>query len=129
MDTVGDTYHQAGGTVMAETAETGVVDKNLKVFGTENLYIGGAGTFPSTSNANVTFTAIILAEGWVNFIANSPPSLSRVEPTQQFPNPSPCHRMHPIARDLGKRLEHERAGRPPRMRQRQFVRLHDQVVV
>jgi len=71
MDTLGDTYHQAGGTVMADSPESGVVDKNLKVFGTENLYIGGAGTFPSTSNANVTFTAIVFAERWVNFQTNA----------------------------------------------------------
>lgn len=55
---LGDTYHQAGGTNMAESERDGVVDKNLRVFGTENLYVIGAGVFPTTSNANTTFTAL-----------------------------------------------------------------------
>ena len=55
---LGDIYHQSGGTNMADSAEHGVVDRNLRVFGTENLYTAGAGTFPTTSNANTTFTAL-----------------------------------------------------------------------
>jgi choline dehydrogenase-like flavoprotein len=55
---LGDTYHQAGGTNAANSAEEGVVDKNLRVFGTENLYVIGASIFPTTSNANTTFTAL-----------------------------------------------------------------------
>ena len=55
---LGDTYHQAGGTNMADSEQEGVVDKNLRVFGTENLYVTGAGVFPTTSNANTTFTAL-----------------------------------------------------------------------
>ena len=58
LEKLGDIYHQSGGTNMAESAERGVVDRNLRVFGTENLYVAGAGTFPTTSNANTTFTAI-----------------------------------------------------------------------
>jgi choline dehydrogenase-like flavoprotein len=55
---LGDTYHQAGGTNMAASEQEGVVDKNLRVFGTENLYVTGASVFPTTSNANTTFTAL-----------------------------------------------------------------------
>jgi choline dehydrogenase-like flavoprotein len=55
---LGDTYHQAGGTNMAASEKDGVVDKDLCVFGTENLYVTGAGVFPTTSNANTTFTAL-----------------------------------------------------------------------
>ena len=58
LEKLGDIYHQSGGTNMAESDERGVVDRNLRVFGTENLYVTGAGTFPTTSNANTTFTAI-----------------------------------------------------------------------
>lgn len=55
---LGDTYHQAGGTNMAHSEKDGVVDKDLRVFGTENLYVAGASVFPTTSNANTTFTAL-----------------------------------------------------------------------
>lgn len=55
---LGDTYHQAGGTMMASSEQEGVVDRNLCVFGTDNLYVAGAGVFPTASNANTTFTAL-----------------------------------------------------------------------
>ncbi len=59
--TLHDTIHQTGGAVMGENDREGVVDKNLRVFGTSNLYVGGASTFRTNSNANVTFTAIAFA--------------------------------------------------------------------
>lgn len=55
---LGDTYHQAGGANMAASEKDGVVDKDLRVFGTENVYVTGASVFPTTSNANTTFTAL-----------------------------------------------------------------------
>jgi choline dehydrogenase-like flavoprotein len=55
---LGDTYHQSGGAVMGTSEQDGVVDRNLRVFGTENLYVAGASVFRTTSNANVTFTAL-----------------------------------------------------------------------
>ena len=61
MSTLRDTYHQAGGTVMGTSEQDGVVDRNLKVFGTTNLYVGGASTFRTVSNANTTFTALAFA--------------------------------------------------------------------
>lgn len=56
-----DTYHQSGGAVMGTSEQDGVVDRNLRVFGTENLYVAGASVFRTTSNANVTFTALAFA--------------------------------------------------------------------
>lgn len=53
-----DNYHQTGGARMGNSAEDGVVDRNLRVFGTENLYVAGAATFRTSGNANVTFTAL-----------------------------------------------------------------------
>ncbi|MDA9418922.1 hypothetical protein XI07_18355 [Bradyrhizobium sp. CCBAU 11445] len=53
-----DSYHHMGGACMGENAEEAVVDRNLKVFGTDNLYVSGAATFPSGSFANPTLTAI-----------------------------------------------------------------------
>ena len=55
---LGDTYHQSGGAVMGTSEQDGVVDRNLRVFGTENFYVAGASVFRTTSNANVTFTAL-----------------------------------------------------------------------
>ena len=70
LERLGDTYHQAGGTNMAESERDGVVDKNLRVFGTENLFVTGAGTFPTTSNANTTFTALTFTTRLVDYLTN-----------------------------------------------------------
>jgi choline dehydrogenase-like flavoprotein len=61
LSTLRDNYHQVGGARMGFSEEDGVVDKNLKVFGTENLYVVGASTFRTSGNANTTFTALTLA--------------------------------------------------------------------
>jgi len=68
---LGDTYHQAGGTNMAESERDGVVDRNLRVFGTENLFVTGAGVFPTTSNANTTFTALAFTTRLVDHLTNT----------------------------------------------------------
>ena len=60
LDEFHDAYHQMGGARMAASAEEGVVDAQLKVFGTSNLYAQGAATFPSGSFANPTLTALAL---------------------------------------------------------------------
>ncbi len=61
LDEFHDAYHQMGGARMAVSADQGVVDPQLKVFGTANLYALGAATFPSGSFANPTLTALALA--------------------------------------------------------------------
>ncbi len=55
-----DSYHHMGMVRMAERPADGVVDRNLKVFGTRNLYVAGAAVYPTTGFANPTFTAIAL---------------------------------------------------------------------
>lgn len=55
-----DSFHHMGMARMATTAAEGVVDRNLKVFGTGNLYVAGAAVYPTTGFANPTFTAIAL---------------------------------------------------------------------
>lgn len=61
LDQLHDTTHHAGGCRMGESERDGVVDCNLRVFGTENLYAAGACVFRTCSNANTTFTAMAFA--------------------------------------------------------------------
>lgn len=56
-----DANHAAGGCIMGRTPKDGVVDGDLKVFGTKNLFVAGTAVFPSSSDANVAFTAMALA--------------------------------------------------------------------
>jgi choline dehydrogenase-like flavoprotein len=60
-NSVRDNYHHVGGLCMGFSAQDGVVDRNLKVFGTDNLYVLGASTFRTASNANTTFLALTFA--------------------------------------------------------------------
>jgi choline dehydrogenase-like flavoprotein len=55
-----DTAHQMGMARMADSPAEGVVDRNLKVFGTRNLFVAGAAVYPTTGFENPTFTAIAL---------------------------------------------------------------------
>jgi choline dehydrogenase-like flavoprotein len=56
-----DAFHHMGGARMGTTSREGVVDPNLRVFGTDNLWAAGAAVFPSGSFANPTVTALALA--------------------------------------------------------------------
>ena len=75
MSTMRDTSHQAGGTVMGASEQDGVVDRNLKVFGTENFYVGGASTFRTVSNANTTFTALAFTTRLVHHLCGRDPTV------------------------------------------------------
>ena len=46
---------------MAESPATGIVDRNCKVFGIANLYIGGSSVFSTGGHANPTYTIVQLA--------------------------------------------------------------------
>lgn len=61
LDTLVDTYHQAGGMCMADTPDTGVTDADCLIWGTKALYVAGPSLFPTSSHANVTLTAVALA--------------------------------------------------------------------
>jgi choline dehydrogenase-like flavoprotein len=65
-----DNYHQVGGVRMGFSAEDGVVDRDLKLFGTKNLYVVGASTFRTSGNANTTFTALTFATRLVDHIVS-----------------------------------------------------------
>ncbi|MFA5950496.1 MAG: GMC oxidoreductase [Hyphomicrobium sp.] len=55
-----DGIHQMGTTRMGHDASDGVVDRNLKVYGTDNLFVAGQAVFPVSGFANPTFTGIAL---------------------------------------------------------------------
>ena len=57
---IDDGNHQMGMARMASSRAHGVVDDDLRVFGSNNLYVAGAATFPTTGFENPTFTAIAL---------------------------------------------------------------------
>ncbi|RNI32982.1 GMC family oxidoreductase [Rufibacter immobilis] len=50
--------HHMGTTRMADIPEKGVVDRNAKVFGVDNLFVAGASTFPTGGHANPTVTVV-----------------------------------------------------------------------
>lgn len=56
-----DAYHHIGGARMSAHSADGVVDADLKVHGTKNLFVLGAATFPSGSFANPTLLAMAFA--------------------------------------------------------------------
>lgn len=66
-----DTNHQSGGAIMGTSGSTGVVDSDLRVFGTDNVYVAGAATFPAIGAANTTFPALALASRLVEHLGSS----------------------------------------------------------
>ncbi|MGI8995335.1 MAG: GMC family oxidoreductase [Pyrinomonadaceae bacterium] len=59
-DTV-DGAHHVGATRMAATPAEGVVDRDCRVFDTENLFIASSSVFPTGPGATPTFTIMALA--------------------------------------------------------------------
>lgn len=53
--------HHVGTCRMAESSATGVVSEDLKVFGTDNLYICDGSVFPTGGNVNSGLTIVALA--------------------------------------------------------------------
>ena len=54
-------WHHMGGTIMGNNTKISVVDKNLKVHGSKNLFVIGSSVFPSGGHANPTLTIIQLS--------------------------------------------------------------------
>ena len=54
-------HHHMCTTRMSDDDRTGVVDRNCKVFGIDNLYVGGSSVFGSAGHANPTLTIVQLA--------------------------------------------------------------------
>jgi choline dehydrogenase-like flavoprotein len=54
-------YHHMGTTRMHDSPLLGVVDRNAKVYGLENLYVAGSSVFPTSGYINPTMTITALA--------------------------------------------------------------------
>lgn len=61
LDKLEDGYHHMGMARMGASPDDGVVDRNLRVFGTDNLFVAGAAVFRASGFANPTLTAMALA--------------------------------------------------------------------
>jgi len=57
----GGGFHQVGTTRMASEPESGVVDRNLCVFGVDNVYVASSSTFVTSGQANSTFMIVAFA--------------------------------------------------------------------
>jgi hypothetical protein len=73
-----DGLHQCGTTRMAGSPSTGVVDANLKLWGTSNVYVCSSSVFPTSGQANPTFLlgvfAVRLAAHFASLEKASPPA-------------------------------------------------------
>ncbi len=54
-------FHQIGTTRMADHPSRGVVDRDCRLFGTDNLYLAGSSVFPTGGCANPTLNLVALA--------------------------------------------------------------------
>lgn len=62
LDECKDGIHQIGTARMGESKESAVVDKNLQVFGLDNVYVLSTAAFPTSSQANPTFLLVVFAK-------------------------------------------------------------------
>lgn len=69
-DQIGFGHHHMGTTRMAETADKGVVDPNLRVFGTNNLFVSGCSVFPTGGHVPPTMTIVALSIRLANHLKN-----------------------------------------------------------
>lgn len=57
----GGGWHHLGTTRMSDDPQKGVVDKNCKVFGIDNLFIAGSSCYPTAGAVNPTLTIVALS--------------------------------------------------------------------
>ena len=66
-----DIFHHMGGTRMGHNESEGVVDPDLKIFGTKNAYVCSSSVFPCAGFANPTHTVIALALRLADHLAST----------------------------------------------------------
>jgi choline dehydrogenase-like flavoprotein len=69
-----DGFHHIGTTRMSTDAGDGVVDRDCRVHGVDNLYIASSSVFRTSGEANPTFLAVCLAVRLARHLAESRPS-------------------------------------------------------
>ncbi len=57
---VTDFYHHMGTTRMSDSERSGVVDRNCRVHGVSNLFVGGSSVFPTGGRSNPTLTIVAM---------------------------------------------------------------------
>jgi choline dehydrogenase-like flavoprotein len=70
-----DVNHHMGGTRMSSEFDRGVVDTNLRVWGTSNLYVCSASVFPTGSHSNPTLTVLALAARLADHLLSKKPKI------------------------------------------------------
>ena len=58
--------HHIGTTRMADDPQRGVVDRDCRVFGLDNLYVAGSSVFPTSSYINPTLPGCVSAATWMH---------------------------------------------------------------
>lgn len=66
-----DSFHHLGATRMSVHPASGVVDRDLRVHGVDNLYVCGGSVFPTGGHANPTLTIVALALRLATKLADS----------------------------------------------------------
>ena len=65
-----DSSHHMGGLCFSKDSKKTLVDKNLKLMGTKNIYICSSAIFPTSGSANPTMTICALSIRLGNYLAN-----------------------------------------------------------
>jgi choline dehydrogenase-like flavoprotein len=69
-------FHHMGTTRMSDDPRHGVVDRDCRVHGLNNLFVGGSSVFPTSGHANPTFTIVALALRLADHLKVTLPSLT-----------------------------------------------------
>jgi hypothetical protein len=68
-DLLSDVCHHMGGCRMSDSPSEGVVNTDLKVWDTDNMYICSCAVFPTSSHSNPTLTMLALGARLVNHLS------------------------------------------------------------
>ena len=67
---IDDASHHMGGLIYSKNKKESVIDKNLKILGTKNIYICSSAIFPTSGSANPTMTICALAVRLAKYFIN-----------------------------------------------------------